>query len=149
MLLFAAGSTLPDAPAAAAAAQDRPARSVQEIIVQLERDWDEAFLRKDVRFIETILADDFVAIYPDGTRGDKAHELAQVAALDQQIDSSTLDGFTVKVNGDTAVVWFTRTLVGPVQGRPTTITYRFLDVFVWRDGRWQCLTSQSTKVLVP
>jgi ketosteroid isomerase-like protein len=130
----------------AAGAQRGPAPSVQEILIQLERDWDAAFLRKDVAFIETILADDFVATYPDGSRGDKKRELELVASLDQQIDSSTVDDFIVKVNGDTAIVWFTRVLVGPVQGKRTEIVFRFIDVFVWRGERWQCLATQSTRL---
>jgi ketosteroid isomerase-like protein len=131
------------------AGQDRPVRSVQEILIQLERDWDAAFLRKDVGFIENVLASEFISTYPDGSRGDKARELAMVAALDQQIDSSTLDEFTVKVYGETAVVWFRRRLVGPVQGKPTELTFRFLDVFVRRPEGWQCVASHSTKVTVP
>ncbi len=127
-------------------AQRPPAQSVQAILIQLERDWDEAFLRKDVAFIAPILADDFVATYPDGSRGDKKRELELVAALDQQIESSTLDDFMVKVHGDTAVVWFTRVLAGPVQGKRTEIAFRFIDVFVWRGERWQCLATQSTRI---
>jgi len=130
----------------ASASQDRPVRSEQQILIQLEKDWDAAFLRKDVRFIENVLADEFIATYGDGTRGDKAKELTLAAEFNQQIDSSTLDEFTVKIYGDTAVVWFTRHLVGPSQGRRLEVTYRYIDVFVWRAGRWQCVASQSAKV---
>jgi ketosteroid isomerase-like protein len=130
-------------------AGQRAALSDQEILVQLERQWEAAFLQKDVGFVAGLLADEFVAIYPDGTRGDKAHELSLVAALDQQIESSTLGDFAIAVNGDRATVTFTRTLLGPVQGVRTAITYRFTDMFVWRAGRWQCISSQSHKVFVP
>lgn len=132
--------------ATAASAQQRPVLSDQQILVQLERDWDAAFLRKDVAFIETILADEFLATYPDGTRGDRAKELALAAEFNQQIDSSALDDFAVRVYRDTAIVWFTRTLVGPMKGQRVEMTYRYIDVFVWRDGRWQCVATQSTKV---
>jgi hypothetical protein len=54
--------------------------------------------------------------------------------------------FTVKVYRDTAVVWFTQRMTGPVQGKPVEITTRYMDVFVMRDGRWQCVGSQSTRV---
>jgi ketosteroid isomerase-like protein len=127
-------------------AQSQRARSDQEILVQLERDWDEAFHHKDVAFIENVLADEFVATYGDGSRGDRARELALAAAFDQQIDSSMLDEFIVKIYGDTAVVWFTQHLVGPSQGRPLALTFRYVDVFVLRAGRWQCVATQSTKV---
>src|SRR5689334_17817782 len=71
-------------------------RSEQDTLIQLERDWDEAFHRNDVRFIEPILADEFTVTYPDGSRGDKAKEL-ELAVVDQPIESSTLDEFIVKV----------------------------------------------------
>ena len=132
--------------ATASGAQDRPARSDQDILIQLERDWDAAFLRNDVRFIDHILADEFMATYGDGSRGDKAKELTLVAEFNQQVDSSTVDEFTVKIYGDTAVVWFSQHLTGPSQGRPLAVTFRYVDVFVMRAGRWQCVASQSTKV---
>ena len=121
-------------------------RSDQDILMQLERDWDEAFHRKDVAVIETILADEFVVTYDDGSRGDKSKELRLATEFDQQIDSSMLDEFIVKEYGDTAVVWFTQHLVGPSKGRPLALTFRYVDVFVMRAGRWQCVASQSTKV---
>ena len=132
-----------------AGGQDRPVQSDQQILIQLERDWDAAFHRKDVRFIENILGAEFLATYADGSRADKAKELALAADFDQQIDSSTLDEFTVKVYGDSAVVWFTQHLVGPSQGRRVELAFRYVDVFVWRDGQWRCVASQSTKVTVP
>jgi ketosteroid isomerase-like protein len=127
-------------------AQDRRGRSDQEVLIQLERDWDVAFLHKDIRFIEQVLADEFIATYDDGSRGDRAEELTLAAEFNQRIDSSTLDEFTVNIYGDTAVVWFTRHLVGPSKGRRLEVAYRFLDVFVRRADRWQCVASQSVKV---
>jgi ketosteroid isomerase-like protein len=121
-------------------------RSDQDILMQLERDWDEAFHRKDVAVIEQILADEFVVTYDDGSRGDKGKELRLATEFDQQIDSSMLDEFIVKEYGDTAVVWFTQHLVGPSKGRSLSLTFRYVDVFVMRAGRWQCVASQSTKV---
>jgi ketosteroid isomerase-like protein len=129
--------------------QNRPAPSDQQILIQLERDWDAAFLQKDVAFIANVLADDVIVTYADGSRGDKSKELALAAEFNQQVDSSTLDEFTVKVNGNTAVVWFTRHLVGPSQGRRLELTFRFIDVFVWRADRWQCIASQSVKLPSP
>jgi ketosteroid isomerase-like protein len=129
-----------------AGSQERAGRSDQQILIQLEREWDAAFLAKDLPFIERVLADDFVATYADGSRGDKANELALTAAFNQQVDSSVLDDFAVRIYGDTAVVWFTKRLTGPRQGRPVEVTFRYIDVFVWRDGRWQCVATQSTKV---
>jgi len=129
-----------------AGSEPQRVRSDQEILIQLERDWDAALHRADADFIETILADEYIATYPDGSRGDKAKELALTASFNQAVKSSMVDEFTVKVFGDTAVVWFTQHVTGSSQGRTLEVTYRYVDVFVIRDGRWQCVTSQSTRV---
>jgi ketosteroid isomerase-like protein len=128
------------------AAQQKPVMSDQETLIQMERDWDAAFQTRDVATIANLLADEFIATYSDGSRGDKAKELSIAATFNQQVDSRRLEDFIVKVYGDTAVVWMTQHLVGPVQGRPTEITYQYVDMWVLRDGRWQCVASQSTKV---
>ena len=131
------------------AAQSREVKSDQQILEQIERDWDAAFRGRNPEFIATILADEFIAIYSDGTRGDKAHELSLAAGFDSQIESSTLDDFLVKIYGNTAVVWMSQHVVGISQGSRVALTFRYVDVFVLRDGRWQCVSSQSTKVAVP
>ena len=128
------------------AALSQRVQSDQDILIQLERDWDTASRSRDVQFIERLLADEFIATYADWGRGDKAEELARAAQFDQQIESSTLDDFTVKIYGDTAVVWMTKHLVGPSKGQRLKLTFRYVDVFVLREGRWQCVASQSAKV---
>jgi hypothetical protein len=128
------------------AAHAQNVKSDQDVLIELEKRWNEAFHRKDAAFIESVLADEFIATYGDGTRGDKAKELSLAREFSQQVDSATLADFIVKIYRDTAVVWFTQNLVGPVQGRPTEVQYQYIDVWIVRDGRWQCVASQSTRV---
>ena len=56
-------------------------KSDQEILIQLERDWVAALQRNDVKFVESILAPEFVATYGDGSRGDRKRELQLVAGV--------------------------------------------------------------------
>ena len=121
-------------------------QSAQQILEQLERDWNEALQRNDVAFVDSVLAPEFVATYDNGARGDRARELQLVKEFNAQVDSWTIGEITVKVFGQTAVVWFTQRMVGPVQGKPTEIVTRYMDVFVNRDGKWLCVGSQSTRV---
>ena len=130
--------------AAAANAQD--VKSDQQVLIELEQAWDAAFHRGDAKFIETLLAEEFIATYGDGARGDKAKELSLANDRRQQVDSSRLDEFIVKTFGNTAVVWFTQILVGPVNGKPTEVRYRYVDVWVNRGGRWLAVASQSTRL---
>lgn len=129
-----------------AGAQDVRGRSDQQIFRELEEVWAAAVERNDVEFVNAILADEYVSTYEDGSQGDKAKELALVKEFNQRIDESTIKDFTVRTYGDTAIVRFARTMVGPRNGVRHEVTFRYIDVFVWRDGRWQCVTSQSTRV---
>ena len=132
--------------AAVSLSAQRRVQSTQEILEQLERSWVEALQTNDVAFVESVLAPEFIATYGDGTRADKKRELELVKAFNNQVDKWIVDEFTVKVFGDTAVVWFTQRMTGPVQGKPTEIVSRYMDVFVNRDGKWLCVGSQSTRL---
>jgi ketosteroid isomerase-like protein len=115
----------------------------------MERDWDAALRRNDVPFIDSILADEFVVTYDDGTRGDKATELAFAKTFNPKGESSTLDEFIVKEYGNTAIVWFTLHLARAVEGRTAELLLRYTDVYVLRDAKWKCVSSQSTPVASP
>ncbi len=69
----------PPAPAAGV----QPVKSDQEVIIGLEKSWNEAFYKKDVKFIASILADEYIATFEDGSRADKAKELALTVSFDQ------------------------------------------------------------------
>jgi len=132
--------------AAGAAQQSAPVKSDQDILIELEHNWDAAFHRHDAAFIDRILADEFIVTYDNGARADRTIELELAKTLNENIESSMMDEFIVKEFGNTAVVWFSLHLVGPVKGQRVQNDYRFTDVFVLRDGRWQCVSSQSTRV---
>src|SRR5258705_5056764 len=95
-----------------AAAPSAPVRSDQDILIELEHNWDAAFHRHDVAFIDRILADEFIVTYDNGARADRKVELQLAATLNENIESSAMDEFIVKEFSNTAVVWFTLHLVG-------------------------------------
>lgn len=128
------------------AAAQEPADTVEQTLIELERGWNAAFYDRDVAFLESILADEFIVTYDDGTLGDKARELELAESFNQRVVSATQDDFIVRVYGDTAVVWFTLNVVGIRQGQEAELTLRYTDVWVQRDGRWLCVSSQSTRV---
>ena len=131
--------------AVSATAQGSDRKNAQSLI-QLERSWNEAFYRKDLKFIESILADEFMSTYEDGSRADKKKELALTEAFDQAVQSAVQDDFRIRVFGETAVVWFTLHLVGLKQGKPSELTLSYTDVWVLRDGNWRCVSAHSTRV---
>jgi ketosteroid isomerase-like protein len=127
-------------------AQNTADKSDPQSLIRLEASWNEAFYNKDVSFLERVLAAEFIATYEDGSQGDRAKEISLTKDFNQQVESAKQDDFVVKIYGDAAVVWFTLHMTGPKQGQRIQVDLRYVDVFVWRDGRWQCVSSHSTKI---
>ena len=121
-------------------------QSDQEVLIGLERRWNDAVYSKDIAFIDSILADDFTGTDENGDTGDRAKELQLVADFNQQVVSAIQDEFVVRVYRDTAVVRFTLHLVGIRQGQRAEVNLKYSDVWVMSDGRWRCVSAHSTKV---
>jgi hypothetical protein len=59
------------------------------------------------------------------------------------IASLKLSDLKVSLAGNTAVLTGLNTAKGK---NGLTITFRFTDTFLWRDGHWQAISSQATQV---
>jgi hypothetical protein len=120
-------------------------RVAQELI-SLEHELNNAFLRKDTSFIKQYLADDFIITYGDGSRGNKSIEVSAAYSSDEKIDTSFLDEFIVKSYGDWAVVMYKLSAKGIRHELPFEGMFHFMDVFIKRNGYWQMLASQNTRI---
>ena len=118
LVLVTAATVVASPPQASGAPSD------QEVLIGLERRWNEAVYSKDIAFIDSILADDFAGTDETGDTGDRAKELQLVADFNQQVESATQDEFVVRVYRDTAVVRFTLHLVGIRQGQRAEVNLR-------------------------
>ena len=119
--------------ASPAPARAQAVRSDQDVLIQLERQWNDAFYRKDMAFLQNVLAEEYISTYEDGTKGDKAKELAETATFNQHVDSAKQEDFLVKVYGDTAV-WFSLRLTGPKQGKLTESCCATWTFVMWTDA---------------
>ena len=130
------------------------AAAIQAEVLKVGRDWLRAGETYDVEAIKRIVADDAVLVYPDGTLGTKADEvrLAETKAI-------TGDGWELiepkvtVLSADAAYITGRSSLKNgkykdPNMAKPIDISgeYRFLDVYARRDGRWQVIASQATRV---
>ncbi len=111
--------------------------------MQMERDWTEAALKKDVATLDKILADDWVGQGITGS-ATKAQALADLKSGDSKQDSVTLGEMKVRVFGNTAVVTGSDDEKTSYKGKDTSGHYTWTDVFVKLQGRWQAVASQGT-----
>ena len=130
--------------------------AIQAEILNVERDWIRAGETYDVEAIKRIVADDAVLVYPDGTPGTKADEVR--IAETKAISGSGWEMLEPKVtvlSADAAYITGRSSIKNgkykdPNMTKPIDISgeYRFLDVYARRNGRWQVVASQATKVAI-
>jgi ketosteroid isomerase-like protein len=131
---------LPGFSGRASAQQDK----VQQELVQIERDWCSALEKKDAAVLSRILADDYAAVASRGFPSDKAGDLAGLKDSDL-LTSCVDDNVKVRLFGDTAVVMGHGRRSGTYKGAPyKDRQVYYTDVFVRRNGRWQCVASEGT-----
>ena len=120
---------------------NRDARVAEELR-NLVRLWDEAFVRGDAATLNRLLADEFAFV----SGPNKAQYLASVKtkAPDSVVESAVSTDLQVQVYGNTAIVTGLDTIKGTNKGEPYTNKWLYLDVWIKRGGRWQCVKTYST-----
>jgi ketosteroid isomerase-like protein len=110
----------------------------------MERTWLNAEKNHDAATFEKLVADDWIAIGPDGKSQTKAERSAQIKAA--HTTSATMGEMKVRVFGDTAVVTGTDDEVTVEDGKKSTNHYAWTDVFVKRNGKWLAVASQTALI---
>jgi len=120
---------------------------VERELLRLEHEWSEAMPRSDKEYLNRILSDDYFCIHQDGTVGSKADELKDLESGKYEIKSLKLEQMRVRLYAQTAVVTGRTTLRSTYQGENHSGQFRWTDVWVRRHEKWQCVSSQMTRVL--
>ena len=116
-----------------------------EEILKLEKEFIQAIVKNDAEAIGRFLDDDWIIIDADGGVVDKARFLGVVKSGDLSHEMMESDDVRVRVYGDSAVVTGLTRTKGKFKGQDFTTQERATDVFVRREGRWQCVFSQLTR----
>jgi len=112
----------------------------------LERQWLDAYSRRDAAVLQRIEADDFTITYPDGkvlTRADEIENMKKAAPQDGS--AAHTEDTKVRLFGDVAILTG-RYLVTRGDSGPTISESRYTDVYAKRQGRWQVVASQLTGI---
>jgi ketosteroid isomerase-like protein len=120
--------------------------SVQQTLMQMEREWAQAGIKKDAAAIDKFVADDWVGIDFEGKSITKAEAIADMKSEASTTQSYEFGPMKVRVFGNTAVVTGSDTEKSTYKGKDSSGKYVWTDVWLMRDGRWQAVASQSVKV---
>jgi ketosteroid isomerase-like protein len=118
--------------------------SVSQTLHDMERAWLNAEKNHDAAAFEKIVADDWIAITPEGKSQTKTERAAEIKSA--HTTDTTMGGMKVRVFGDTAVVTGTDDEVTMEGGKKSTYHYIWTDVFMKRNGKWLAVASQTAQV---
>jgi ketosteroid isomerase-like protein len=123
-----------------------PKGKVEQELIKLEQDRTQAAVRGDTTFLEQNTADDYTFITPRGMLRTKAQLLEDFKSGQIKLQANDLDDLNVRVYGDMAVITGRSTQKGQAYGQDSAGQYRFTRVYVKRNGRWQSVAFQSTRI---
>ena len=117
----------------------------EEELLKLEKAFTEAIIKNDPEAIGRLVASDWIIIDPDGGIVERTRffEVIKSGALTHDMMES--EDFRVRVYGDSAVVTAVTRTKGKFMGQEFSTQERATDVFVKRDGRWQCVLTHLTR----
>ncbi len=118
--------------------------AVSQTLRAMEQSWLNAEKNHDAATFEKLVADDWIAITPDGKSQTKAERAAEIKS--GHIDSATLGDMKVRVFGETAVVTGTDDEISTTDDKKSSDHFAWTDVFVKRNGKWLAVASQTAQI---
>lgn len=131
---------------ALAFALNAAAATPTEQLIQQANAWDKAIIRKDAAAISANMAEDFRQISARGDVSGKAAFIEAITSPKLVINPYGVEDMDVRFYGDVALVSGRTRMTGSWDGKPFGSHYRYVDVYVRKDGQWRVSSVQITEI---
>jgi hypothetical protein len=111
------------------------------------RDYDEAQIHGNKAELQRLVADDYTLVNSSGRVQTKAELIADYTTPGYRIEPFEILQPVEKVWSDGAVMGGVVNLRGTDGGKPFAVTLRFADIWARRNGKWQMVAWQATRVV--
>ena len=118
----------------------------KDVLLRLADELTAVKMKRDLGSLDRLLADDFIFTNPAGLFANKAEYLEGAKADTAVYESVSNNDKVVKAYGDAAVVAGSTNVKGHYDGHEVGGQFRFTDMFVKRQGRWQCIAIHLTRI---
>jgi len=122
---------------------------VEQAVMQMEEDLRVAISKGDTKAYGRIVGDDYVFTNQDAVVRTKAQMVSAYDSGSIKYESVKFDEIKVHAYGDTALVTGRQTLKGQDNGKDISGKFRYTRVYVKRQGRWQLVATQATRIPEP
>lgn len=119
-------------------------------IDQLEQNWRDAILHRNVQVMDTLLADDYIGISANGMLQSKEQTLTNLRSGMLHFDMLELSDRKVRFYGQTALVTSKAEVKGNRADGEISGSYRYTRVYV-RDakGAWRIVSFEASRIHEP
>lgn len=123
-----------------------PPKEVVRTIEGLERQWQQAELEANTATMATMLSDNYLGIYSDGTLATRAETLANFKDGSTHFTSLVTSDRKIRIFGSTAVVVSKAAVTGVVDGEDIDGHYRYTRVYHRSNGVWKIVSFEASSV---
>ena len=122
--------------------------SPESNVKRLEQEWEAAVMKHDLSFLETRVAEDYIGCSGRGKKMSKGAIIKEFKSDTDKYSSTKNTGVSVRAFGDNvAVATGTAKEVGKDKdGKAFNRTFAWTDTWMLRNGKWQCIGSQTMLV---
>jgi len=125
------------------------AQSDEEQLKKIETDRAAAVVKGDIATLAAQTSEDYTLINMNGQMSGKAQMVNAFKTGQSKLTSDELSDMKVRVYGDTAVITGKADVKGTLGGKDATGQIMFTRVYVKKDGSWQSVAFQQTRVSTP
>ena len=119
-------------------------------IFQLEEAWRIAVLKADIPAMDSLLADDYMAITPNGALQSKEQALANLRAGATHFTALAISDRKVRFYGTTALVTSRADVSGTSGEGDFSGSYRYIRVYVRNaEGKWKVVSFEASRIRLP
>src|SRR6266498_3434307 len=120
--------------------------SVAQAVLQMEEELRVAITKNDTKAYGHLLGDDYVFTNQDALVRTKAQMVSAYESGSIKYESLKFDDLKVYAYGDTAVITGRSISKGQDNGKDISGQFRYTRVYVKRQGRWQLVATQITRI---
>jgi uncharacterized protein (TIGR02246 family) len=120
--------------------------AAEKELIKVENDWSAAWAKNDAKALDLLYATEYNATDVSGKTWNKTEGMKEDLSSKYEGKSFQLSELKVHVYGQMAVVTGRNNYKFTSEGKAGGDDARFTDVFVKRDGRWQCVATQGTRI---
>lgn len=138
------------APCVQAQGGSADAEAIKAKLTQMENDWVKALIGEDhgVAALGDLVADDYAGVNPDGIHQDKAAMIEETKKETGVLSSAVNESMEVHVYAPNFATVRGNTMEKgkDKHGKAFSRTYAWVDTWMERDGKWQCVAEALTLV---